>query len=102
MCSAWTMGGTCGTPVLYPGQGRAVKHSFERSHGRCVYPRVLGDAMPAYRSQRGGPYRRDMAKKDSCRTCNGQGGWWETGNSTPSTTPKRWVKCSDCSGTGEK
>ena len=41
-----------------------------------------------------------MGKKDPCPTCNGQGGWWETGNSKKDAPPKRWIKCRRCNGTG--
>jgi hypothetical protein len=42
-----------------------------------------------------------MAKKDPCRTCNGQGGWWEFGNGNPGQAkPKKWIKCRACNGTG--
>ncbi len=39
---------------------------------------------------------------DPCRTCNGQGGWWEFGNGKPGTKPKRWIKCWDCGGKGKR
>lgn len=38
--------------------------------------------------------------RESCSTGNGQGGWWETGNSTRNTPPNRWITCSTCNGTG--
>lgn len=41
-----------------------------------------------------------MAEKKQCTTCNGQGGWWETGNSKKNAPPKRWIKCNTCGGSG--
>jgi len=47
--------------------------------------------------------RNDTPKPDPCATCNGQGGWWEYGNGQPGKAkPKRWIKCWDCNGSGER
>jgi hypothetical protein len=41
--------------------------------------------------------------EEDCRTCNGQGGWWEFGNGRPNhAKPKQWIKCWDCNGKGKK
>lgn len=40
-----------------------------------------------------------MAKKLTCRGCNGEGGWWETGNGKEFKN-RRWRTCPTCNGTG--
>jgi DnaJ-class molecular chaperone len=44
---------------------------------------------------------KDEEEPPKCRTCNGQGGWWEHGNGQPGVAkPKHWIKCEICQGTG--
>lgn len=39
----------------------------------------------------------DPPKKQPCPTCNGEGGWWETGNGGKFKN-RRWVTCWACKG----
>jgi DnaJ-class molecular chaperone len=39
----------------------------------------------------------DPPPKRPCPTCNGEGGWWDTGNGEKFKN-RRWVTCTTCKG----
>jgi DnaJ-class molecular chaperone len=42
----------------------------------------------------------DEDKPKKCSGCNGEGGWWDTGNGQKFKN-RRWIKCPTCNGTGK-